>query len=90
MNNTANVAQAHTRTKVRLDRPEDSERFVKLLNSDGTTDKFLLENFDGSFKVDARSVLGVIYASVEWAGETYLVNTTRDGVYPSGIREFYI
>ncbi|MBO7401509.1 MAG: hypothetical protein J6U10_00805 [Lachnospiraceae bacterium] len=89
MNNNT-LPQAHTRTKVRLDRPEDAEKFVKLLNSDGSTDKFILENFDGSFKVDARSVLGVIYASVEWAGETYLVNTSRDGVYPSGIREFYI
>ena len=84
------ITQAHSRAKVRIDRPEDAEKFVKMLNSDGTTAKFLLENFDGSFKVDARSILGVIYASVEWAGETYLVNTTRDNVYPSGIREFYI
>jgi hypothetical protein len=84
------MTQAHSRTRVCLDRPEDSEKFVKLLNSDGTTDKFILENFDGSLKVDARSLLGVIYASVEWAGETYLVNTSRDAVYPAGIREFYI
>ena len=84
------MTQAHSRAKVCLDRPEDAEKFVKLLNSDGTTDKYILENFDGTLKVDARSMLGVIYASVEWAGETYLVNVTRDSVYPSGITEFYI
>ena len=84
------MTQAHSRAKVCLDRPEDSEKFVKLLNSDGTTDKYILENFDGTLKVDARSMLGVIYASVEWAGETFLVNVSRDGVYPSGLTEFYI
>ncbi len=84
------VKEVHGRTKVCLDRPDDAEKFVKLLNSDGTTDKYVLENFEGNFRVDARSMLGVIYASVEWAGETYLVNVTRDGVYPAGIREFYI
>ncbi len=79
----------HSRAKVCIDRPDSAEKFVKMLNSDGTTDKYVLENFDGSLRIEARSLLGVVYASVEWAGETYLVNLTHDNVYPSGLNDFY-
>ena len=33
-----------------------------------------LENFDGSFAVNAGSLLGVIYAATEWTDGIYLVN----------------
>jgi len=81
--------KVHSRAKVSIERPDEAEKFVRMLNSDGSTDKYVLENFDGSLRIEARSLLGVVYASVEWAGETYLVNLTNDNVYPSGIREFY-
>jgi len=79
---------AHVRAKMKLETTFDVANFVSKLNSDGTTDKYILEDFDGVRRVDARSYLGVMYASAEFDGETYLVNLTEDGKFPTGIDLF--
>lgn len=78
---------AYTRTAVRLERMRDIEDFVRKLNSDGTTDKYVLENFDGSIKANARSLLGVIYMTTDYE-YTYLVNVSNDGQMPSFVNEY--
>lgn len=80
----------HTRAQIRLDKISDIQKFVSTLNSDGTTDKYVLENFDGSYRADARSLLGVMYMSTEYADETFLVNLTHDGEYPFIVDSFRI
>lgn len=79
---------AHVRAKIRLETTLDVANFISRINSDGTIDKYILEDFDGVRRVDARSYLGVMYASAEFGGETYLVNMTEDGKFPSGIDLF--
>jgi hypothetical protein len=76
-------AQApHTRRQVCLSSKQAVINFVSALNRDGSTDRYVLENSDGSYTVSARSFLGVIYASSEFGDDIYLVNQSHDGVFP--------
>lgn len=65
----------------------DAVALVSLLNSDGTTNKYALESFDGHHRVNARSLLGVLYFIAEHNDDTYLVNESESG-FPSGIDQF--
>ena len=80
---------AHTRAKLCLDTVADANAFVKEINSDGSTEKWMLENFEGNYRVSARSLLGVIYAVTEWSGEIYLVDETQEErEFPSFIDKY--
>lgn len=62
---------------------------VSLVNSLNTwTDKFILESEDGTYRVNAKSVLGVLYFVSEHPMDTYLVNMTSGGYYPDGAMRF--
>lgn len=76
------------RAQILLETNKDVNNFVAQLNSDGTTNKYVLENFDGSNRVNARSQLGAMYASSEYNGEIFLVNLSEDGVFPNFVDEF--
>lgn len=78
------------RTHIRLITQTDAANFVSILNGDGTTDRFVLETADGKVRVNARSLLGVLYFVSEHNKETYLVNETSDGVIPGGIDQYRI
>lgn len=80
----------YTRAHIRLSTPMECEKFVRLLNGDGSVYKYVLETGDGSFRVSARSYLGVVYFATEHNDSTYLVNVDADGVYPNGIDNFRI
>lgn len=80
----------HARTHIRLMTMKDIKNFVELLNTDGTADRYTIENSNGSLRINARSLEGVIYAAIDYNDETYLVNETNDGVYPHGIDEFRV
>ena len=77
-----------TRTHIRLNTTEEASRFVSQLNTDGTADKYSIEDFDGVHRANARSLLGVIYAMSDYHDEMYLVNETQNGVYPSFVDAF--
>lgn len=76
------------RTHIILTTTSEAAEFVRSLNGDGTTDKYILTTADGKYTVNARSLLGVVYMSAEHCTDTYLVNETRDGVYPYQIDVF--
>ena len=78
----------HIRAHIRLNTMQQVADFVACLNSDGTSDKYIIESFDGTYRADARSRLGVLYAMSEYNDETYLVNIDKDGVFPLGIDAF--
>lgn len=78
----------HSRAHIRLDTTSSIADFVKILNSDGSIDKYVIENFDSSSVVNARSYLGVLYMSVEYNDNMYLVNLTNDGTFPYEINNF--
>lgn len=75
------------RANIQIIGTEEIKDFVATLNHDGTADKYILQNFDGSFTVDARSYLGALYASAEF-GDIFLLNLTNDGKFPNGIDKF--
>lgn len=79
----------HVRAHIRFNTTAEATKFVSELNSDGTTNKYVLENFNSSSRVNARSLLGVIYAMTEHQDDTFLVNETIDGFFPSTIVDKY-
>lgn len=82
--------KVHGRCRISLETPQQVEEFVQKLNSDGSIDKYFLENFDGTARVDARSYLGAVYASADFGGQIFLVNDTEDSKYPSFVTDFMI
>lgn len=77
-----------TRTRIRLETNSEVTAFVSKLNADGSIDKYVVEDAEGHHRVNARSYLGMLYASAEFAGNMFLVNETEDGKFPSFIYEF--
>ena len=80
----------HSRAHIRVITTAEAAQFVADLNSDGTANKYIIENFDCSIKVNARSLLGVIYAMTEHQDEMFLVNLTEDGILPSSMDKYRI
>lgn len=82
---------AYTRAHIRLTTNTEAAAFVSMLNSDGTTNKYMLESADGTHRVDARSLLGVLYFSVEHNDDTYLVNESdKEAALPTFIDQFRV
>lgn len=52
-------------------------------------DDYSLESENGSTRVDAKSLLGVLYMTSECGPAFFLVNNTHDGVFPSGIDGYH-
>lgn len=80
----------HSRAHIRVITTAEAAQFVADLNSDGTANKYMIENFDCSIRVNARSLLGVIYAMTEHQDEMFLVNLTEDGILPSSMNKYRI
>lgn len=79
---------AYTRAQLNLDTSRSVNEFVQEINSDGTTNKYTFEDFDGTHRVNARSFLGALYASCEFGGKIFLVNETEDGYFPSFVDKY--
>lgn len=79
----------YNRAKIRLITNQDAVDFVSTVNSDGTATKYSLENFDRTYRVNARSLLGVLYFTTEHGEDTYFVNDDG-GQIPSSIDKFRV
>lgn len=75
----------HTRAHIRLSTTAEASSFVAQMNADGTTDKYIVEDFNGTQRANARSLLGVIYALSDYNDQMFLVNVTNDSVFPAFI-----
>ena len=82
--------EEYVRAHIRLNTTMEANDFVAALNSDGSTDNYSVENFSGAHRVNARSLLGVIYATVEFNDNMYLVNETTNGKFPSSIDKYRV
>lgn len=80
----------HSRAHIRLTTVKEIDDFVSALNSDGSSDRYTIENFNGRLRINARSLNGIIYAAIDYGDELYLVNETHDGAYPSAIDKFRV
>lgn len=78
----------HIRAHVRIDTQTKVLEFIMALCDGKITDHFDLENFEATQRVNARSLLGVVYATTEFPDNIYLVNTDNDGVFPVSIDAF--
>ena len=76
----------HRRMPINITTQKQGFEFIKdiaVLN-----DSFSLENFDGTARVDARSMMGVLYAIAEMTDDMYLVNNTNDGEFPIAMEKY--
>ena len=76
------------RLHIRIFNQDHVAEFVSALNL--WTDKFILESEDGMYRVNAKSVIGVLYFSSQHNADTYLVNLTSAGYYPDGVMKFRV
>lgn len=58
-------------------------KFCDLANrlNEEFSDKFVLQNSDGSKEIEINTTISIIYALSEF-DDIYLVNKTNDGVFP--------
>lgn len=74
------------RLRLRILSQDDAVKLVNALNT--WTDRFVLESIDGTYRVNAKSILGVLYFATERPSGIYLVNLTSAGYYPDGAMDF--
>lgn len=79
-----------TRAHIRLHTEVEIQRFINALAASGCDDAFSIEDDKGHHRSNARSFLGVLYASSEFCDHMYLINDTNDGVFPYCIDEFRV
>ena len=79
-----------TRAHIRINTTNEATEFVSQMNTDGTVDKYSIEDLEGNQRANARSLLGVIYAMSDYNDEMYLVNETNNGVFPSFVDSYRV
>ncbi len=72
----------HARAHIRLNDQNDAMGLVMMLNH--YDDNFSIENFKGDRRVNAKSIIGVMYAMMDFNDEMFLVNDAN-GAMPSPI-----
>lgn len=78
----------HSRAHIRLSSQTEVIAFIQELCKQD--DSFSIENTSGNHRVNAKSVIGVMYTMLDFPEELYLVNDTHDGVIPSFVDEYRI
>ena len=76
------------RARICLDTTRQVREFCEAMNSDGTINRYVVENVDGTYRINARSYLGMIAASADFGDYMYLINETEDGIFPSFVDKF--
>lgn len=77
------VEHNHTRAHIRLTNQKEAIHFVNELSK--KFDEYCIENKDGTRKVNAKSIIGLMYFIIDLNDEMYLVNETHDGLIPSSL-----
>lgn len=76
----------HARAHIRLTSQAEVMEFIQGLCR--LEDSFSIESRSGLHRVNAKSVIGVMYTMFDFPDEMYLVNETHDGVMPAFIDAF--
>lgn len=58
-----------------------------ILKMEGEPEEYVLEDFRGWLRVNARSINGVLYAARDFE-EIYIMNTQNHGKFPEFIEEY--
>ncbi len=78
----------HSRAHIRLTSQAEVLDFIQGLSM--LEDSFSIESRSGMHRVNAKSVIGVLYTMFDFPDELYLVNDTHDGVIPAFIDQFRV
>lgn len=78
----------NTRVRINIMTQTDAANLVSWLNRTAYDDTFVLETEDQKYRVDASSLLGVLYFLSVHRGNMYLVNCSNDNAFPEGIEQF--
>lgn len=76
------------RAHIRLTNQAEVMTFIQNLSK--FNDNFSIENQKGTHRVNAKSVIGVMYTMFDFPEGMYLVNDTRDGFIPSFVDSYRI
>lgn len=76
----------NTGMKLCLATREAVAAFISVMGS--TNDDYILEDEKGKVRVDAKSMLGVMYATSESGPLFFLTNTSGHDAYPTGVDQF--
>ena len=77
----------YIRAEIKLLTQTDVIHFIEKMNQE-SSDSYIVESEDHRIRVNARSVIGMLYAAAEMGSHIYLVNETNDGVFPNFINEY--
>ena len=80
------MIENHVRAHIRLTNQAEVMEFIQGLSK--FNDTFSIESRSGLHRVNAKSVIGVMYTMFDFPEEMYLVNDTRDGFIPSFVDEY--
>ena len=70
----------HARAKIQFSSVGEATEFVTRLNREYPSGRYHIENFDGSSRINARSIFGVIYAMSEHGDDMFFVNEVNDEI----------
>lgn len=76
----------HIRAHIRLSNQAEVMTFIQNLSK--YNDNFSIENRTGAHRVNAKSVIGVMYTMFDFPEEMFLVNDSRDGFIPSFVDSY--
>ena len=79
---------SHVRAQINV--TTQTEILKLISNLSNLDDTFTVENFNGSIRVNARSIMGMLYITAECGYQLYLVNNTHDGVFPALLDELRV
>lgn len=80
----------YVRAHIRLNTTAEVTELISMLNSDGTATRYTIESFDRTQRVNARSMLGVIYAMTDFNDEMYFVNETDPSFIPTFLDKYRV
>lgn len=78
--------KSYIRAHIALDTQPVILDFLKMMMGD--TDNYVVESKEGDHKVNARSMLGLLYMATEHPTELFIRNLTHDGVFPPALDNF--
>lgn len=78
----------HARAHIRLTSQAEVMEFIQGLSR--FEDAFSIESRSGMHRVNAKSVIGVMYTMFDFPEEMYLINDTHDGVIPAFVDQYRV
>lgn len=82
------MSKDQSRAHIRLTNQADMLGFIQRLSN--FEDSFSIESRSGKQRVNAKSVIGVMYTMCDFPEEMHLVNDTHEGQIPAFVDQFRV